>query len=155
MILFWRSGATSGRRRVKFSRSKPQWRLRILQRARREKIFKLRDSARIRHAILSSCGRDVSLGRGGRVRYPGGAYFAHRHRDKLVAKRGGNFIASSVDGLARRLEAQIVEQLGVEVSFNSTPLGGRDLLARAACFRRLVGKEGFVPVADARLAAGI
>ena len=65
------------------------------------------------------------------------------------------FIASSVDGLARRLEAQIVEQLGVEVSFNSTPLGGRDLLARAACFRRLVGKEGFVPVADARLAAGI
>ena len=65
------------------------------------------------------------------------------------------FIASSVDGLARRLEAQIVEQLGVKVTFDSSPLGGRDLLARAACFRRLVGKEGFVPVADARLAAGI
>ncbi len=65
------------------------------------------------------------------------------------------FVSSSVDGLLRRLEAQIVEQLGVKVTFDSSPLGGRDLLARAACFRRLVGKEGFVPVADARLAAGI
>ena len=63
------------------------------------------------------------------------------------------FISTSVDGLCRRLEAQLLDQLGVEVSFDSAPLGGRDLLARASVFRRLV--EGKLPIADARDAAGI
>ena len=63
------------------------------------------------------------------------------------------FISTSVDGLARRIEAQILDQLGVEVSFDSGPLGGKDLLARASVFRRLV--EGKLPIADARIAAGI
>ena len=63
------------------------------------------------------------------------------------------FVSTSVDGLARRIEAQILDQLGVEVSIDSGPLGGRDLLARASVFRRLV--EGKLPIADARIAAGI
>ena len=63
------------------------------------------------------------------------------------------FVSTSVDGLARRLEAQILDQLGVEVVIDSAPLGGRDLLARASVFRRLV--EGKLPIADARAAAGI
>ena len=63
------------------------------------------------------------------------------------------FISTSVDGLARRLEAQLLAQLGVEVAIDSSPLGGRDLLGRAAVFRRL--KEGGLTIADARDAAGI
>ena len=63
------------------------------------------------------------------------------------------FIATSVDGLLRRLEAQLVSQLGVVVAFNSAPLGGRDLLARASAVARLV--KGGVPIADARASAGI
>ena len=63
------------------------------------------------------------------------------------------FIATSVDGLARRLEAQVLAQLGVEVAIDTGPLGGRDVLARASAFRRL--KEGGLSVAEARLAAGI
>ena len=42
------------------------------------------------------------------------------------------FVSTSVDGLARRIEAQLLDQLGVEVSIDSAPLGGRDLLARAS-----------------------
>ena len=64
------------------------------------------------------------------------------------------WIAGGVDGLARRIEAQVFEQLGVAVAFDTAPLGGRDLAGRAGAFRRLVGKEGSVPVADARAAAG-
>ena len=63
------------------------------------------------------------------------------------------FVATAVDGLARRLESQIHDQMGVEVAIDSTPLAGRDLLARAAVFRRL--KEAGMSVADARRAAGI
>ena len=63
------------------------------------------------------------------------------------------FVSTSVDGLARRLEAQLLDQLGVKVAFDSGPLGGRDLLGRAAVFRRL--KEGGLTIADARDAAGI
>ena len=65
------------------------------------------------------------------------------------------WIAGGVDGLARRIEAQVFEQLGVAVAFDTTPLGARDLAGRAGAFRRLVGQEGSVPVADARAAAGI
>ena len=65
------------------------------------------------------------------------------------------FIATSVDGLCRRLEAQIGNQIGVAVAFDTAPLGGRDVQARAAAFRRLAGKEGGLDVADARTAAGI
>ena len=63
------------------------------------------------------------------------------------------FTATSIDGLARRLEAQLRAQLGVEVAIDTGPLGGRDVQARASAFRRL--KEGGLSVAEARLAAGI
>ena len=63
------------------------------------------------------------------------------------------FIATSVDGLLRRLEGQLVGQLGVSVTFDSAPLGGRDLLARAAALARM--QKAGVPLAAARLAAGI
>ena len=63
------------------------------------------------------------------------------------------FVSTSVDGLARRIESQVLAQLGVEIRIDSTPLAGRDLAARAAAFLRL--QKGGVPLADARLAAGI
>ena len=63
------------------------------------------------------------------------------------------FVATAVDGLARRIEAQVLAQLGVEIRIDSTPLAGRDLAARAAAFARLA--KGGVPIADARAAAGI
>ena len=63
------------------------------------------------------------------------------------------FTATSIDGLARRIESQIGDQLGVEVAISTAPLGGRDVQARASAFRRL--KEGGLSVAEARLAAGI
>ena len=63
------------------------------------------------------------------------------------------FVSTSVDGLARRIEAQLLDQLGVEVAIDSAPLGGRDLLARATAFRRFT--EGGLSIADARIAAGI
>ena len=63
------------------------------------------------------------------------------------------FCATAVDGLARRLEAQILAQLGVEVAIDSAPLGGRDLLARSTAFRKFT--EGGLSLDDARQAAGI
>ena len=63
------------------------------------------------------------------------------------------FISTSVSGLARRIEAQLLVQLGVEVSIDTSPLGGRDIQARAAAFRRLT--EGGLTAAEARRAAGI
>ena len=65
------------------------------------------------------------------------------------------WIASGVDGLARRIEAQVFDQLGVEVAIDTSTLGGRDVQARAAAFRRLAGKEGGLTIDDARAAAGI
>lgn len=65
------------------------------------------------------------------------------------------FVATGVDGLARRIEAQVFDQVGVEVGFDTSTLGGRDLVARAAAFRRLVGKESGVEVEAARAATGI
>ena len=63
------------------------------------------------------------------------------------------FVSTSIDGLCRRIEAQVLDQLGVDVKIDTSPLGGRDLLGRAAVFRRL--KEGGLTIADARDAAGI
>ena len=63
------------------------------------------------------------------------------------------WIAGGVDGLARRVESEVLVQLGVEIRIDSTPLAGRDLAARAAAFARLA--KGGVPIADARAAAGI
>ena len=63
------------------------------------------------------------------------------------------FVATSVDALARKIEAQIADQLGAAVALSSEPLAGRDLLARGATVARLV-KAG-VPVSDARAVAGI
>ena len=64
------------------------------------------------------------------------------------------FVATSVDGLARRLEAQLLVQLGVTIQIDTSPLGGRDLAGRASAFGRLIKGEG-MSVADARKAAGI
>ena len=63
------------------------------------------------------------------------------------------FVSTSVDGLARRIEAQLLDQLGVKVAIDSGPLGGRDLLGRASAFRRFT--EAGMSVADARDAAGV
>ena len=63
------------------------------------------------------------------------------------------FVATSVDALARKIEAQIADQLGTAVSLSSEPLAGRDLLARGATVARLV-KAG-VKVEAARAVAGI
>ena len=63
------------------------------------------------------------------------------------------FCATAVDGLARRIEAQLLDQLGVEVAIDSGPLGGRDLVARSTAFRRFT--EGGLSIDDARIAAGI
>ena len=67
------------------------------------------------------------------------------------------FVSTSVDGLARRLEAQILTQLGVEVAIDTAPLGGRDLAARASATFVTAGinKGEGLTVADARQAAGI
>ena len=65
------------------------------------------------------------------------------------------FVSTSVDGFARRIEAQVDEQLGVTIQIDTSPLGGRDVQARAAAFRRLAGKEGGLTIDDARAAAGI
>ena len=72
---------------------------------------------------------------------------------QAVREAWRQFVSTSVDGLARRIEAQLLDQLGVEVAIDSGPLAGRDLLARASAVRRL--KEGGLTVAEARLAAGI
>ena len=63
------------------------------------------------------------------------------------------FVSTAVSGLARRLEAQVRDQLGVEVVIDTAPLAGRDVLSRASAFRRL--KEGGMSESDAREAAGI
>ena len=65
------------------------------------------------------------------------------------------FVSTSIAGLCRRIEAQVLAQLGVEVSIDTSTLGGRDVQARAAAFRRLAGKEGGLTIDDARAAAGI
>ena len=65
------------------------------------------------------------------------------------------FVSTSVDGLARRIEAQILTQLGVEVAIDTSPLGGRDLAARASAFVRLINKGEGLTVEEARTAAGI
>ena len=62
------------------------------------------------------------------------------------------FVATAVDGLCRRIESQVLVQLGVEIRIDSTPLGA-DLAGRAGAFAKLA-KAG-LPVADARAAAGI
>ena len=63
------------------------------------------------------------------------------------------FVGSSVVGLARRIESQILDQLGVEIAIETKPLAGIDLAGRAGAFARLT--KGGVPLADARIAAGI
>ena len=63
------------------------------------------------------------------------------------------FVSTGVAGLCRRIEAQVLAQLGVEVAIDTGPLGGRDLLARASAFRRFT--EAGMTVADARDAAGV
>ena len=63
------------------------------------------------------------------------------------------FVSTAVDGLCRRIESQILDQLGVTIQIDTAPLGGRDLAARASAFARFV--KGGMDVADARQASGI
>ena len=63
------------------------------------------------------------------------------------------FVSAGVAGLCRRIEAQVLAQLGVTIQLDTEPLGGRDLAGRAGAFARLI--KGGLPVADARRAAGI
>ena len=63
------------------------------------------------------------------------------------------FVSTAIDGLARRIEAQILAQLGVEVSIARAPLGGAIYWGALRCFERL--KEGGLTISDARIAAGI
>ena len=63
------------------------------------------------------------------------------------------FVATSVSGLCRRIEAQIARQLGVPVVIDTSPLGGRDLAGRASAFARLV--KGGLTVDEARQSTGI
>ena len=65
------------------------------------------------------------------------------------------FVSTPMSGLARRIEGQLLVQLGVTIQIDTSPLGGRDIQARAAAFRRLAGKEGGLTIDDARAAAGI
>ena len=63
------------------------------------------------------------------------------------------FVSTSVDGLARRVESQILDQLGVTIQIDTAPLGGRDLAGRASAFARFI--KGGMDIADARQASGI
>ena len=63
------------------------------------------------------------------------------------------FVSTSVSGLARRIESQVLDQLGVEVAIDTAALGGVDVQARAAAFRRLT--EGGLTAAEARVAVRI
>ena len=63
------------------------------------------------------------------------------------------FVGTSVSGLARRIEAALLTQMGVTIQIDTAPLGGRDVQARASAYRRLT--EGGMSAADARQAAGI
>ena len=81
------------------------------------------------------------------------ALFAARASGQASREAWRQFIATSVSGLARRIEAQLLDQLGVEVLINTEPLGGRDLAGRASAFARLT--KGGVPLEAARSAVGI
>ena len=72
---------------------------------------------------------------------------------QLARESWRQFVSTAVDGLARRIEAQVFDQLGITITIDSSPLGGRDVLARASAFRRL--KEAGMSESDARSAAGI
>ena len=82
-------GGISAARRAKCSRSSPKWRRRILRPVPHGKILWCSDSARIRHAILSSCANrsHATSGRRAGSRAP---YSTPRPVDKPVAKPGGN-----------------------------------------------------------------
>ena len=96
--------------------------------------------------------RDVALDVGRACGIPLGL-LAPRSSGQLSRESWRQFISTGVDGLCRRIEAQVLDQLGVEVRIDSTPLAGRDLAARAAAFARLT--KGGLTAADARAAAGI
>ena len=111
------------------------------------------DSARILRAIWSSCGSrsHATLGRRAGSR---AGYSTPRHPGQCHARiAGGSLCRHRLTGWRRRIEAQLLDQLGVEVAIDSAPLGGRDLLARSTAFRRFT--EGGLSIDDARSAAGI
>ena len=94
-------------------------------------IIKSPDSARILHAILSSC---VSRLHATWARRAGSRerYSTRQHRDKRRAKVGGNLSRHRCPDCVGRIEAQVLDQLGVAVVFDTTSLGGVDILARAS-----------------------
>ena len=65
------------------------------------------------------------------------------------------FISTSVDGLWRGVSRRkLLDQLGVDVKIDTSPLGGRDLLARASALPTIDGSRRCLTIADARDAAG-
>ena len=76
-----------------------------------------------------------------------------RASGKRRAKRGGSLSRRRLTAWRGGSKRSCYAQLGVVVAFDSAPLGGRDLLARAAAFARLA--KGGVDMGDARRAAGI
>ena len=127
------------RARVKRWRSKARWRRRIVRPVHPRKDFQV--AAIRRESATRSCGaasEQVTRDIGSACGIP---------RALLDSTASGKRRANLAGLSRRRLTVSVVgskrrssTQLGVAVSFDSSPLGGRDLLARAAVFRRL--KEG-------------
>ena len=65
------------------------------------------------------------------------------------------FVASSLRPLLDQIEVLASELLEVEVRISAERLAGADLASRARGFRALVGKEGKLPVDDARQIVGL
>ena len=103
-----------------------------------------RDLVELRHQVTLDVGRACGIP---------AALFDATASGQSAREGWRQFISTSIDGLARRIEAQISTQLGVTVAIDTAPLGGRDLAGRASAFARLI--KGGLTVDDARQAAGI
>ena len=112
-------------------RSSPKWRRRILRPVRPRKDFVVQrfGANPPRHLVelREQVTRDVGASCGDPARPTRLLGIGQASREAWR-----QFVSTSVDGLCRRLEAQLLDQLGVEVAIDSAPLGGRDLLARGA-----------------------
>ena len=65
------------------------------------------------------------------------------------------FVASSLRPLLDQIEVLASELLEVEVRISAERLAGADLASRSRAFRALTGKDGNLPVADARKIVGL
>ena len=65
------------------------------------------------------------------------------------------FVASSLRPLLDQIEVLASELLEVEVRISAERLAGADVASRARAFRALTGKDGNLPVEDARQIVGL